>query len=355
MTSRLFAILASRSVRRVAGLTVLALLVVFVVLPQFAGAERALHSIQDIAPALLAAGVALELLSLACFGALTRSVLDEGTRPGFSVVLRVDLVGVGVSNSLPGGGATALAVRYRLLSRMGVRPSGVAGSLAVEIVVSNLVLAALFATGLLFSIASLPAGPVYRIAGVGMIAVFAAAGAGLVLLSRGNERAVAFTASVCRRLSADHRQRVTDFVALAAGTVAEVLSGRRRLGVATFWATSNWLLDAAALWVLLAAFGYRADPAQLLVVYGLATLVGMIPITPGGLGVVEGLLVPSLIALGAPADAALLGVTAWRLAQFWMPIPVGALAAASLAAGPRLTHLAAAAIESSKKRVRSLV
>jgi uncharacterized membrane protein YbhN (UPF0104 family) len=243
-------------------------------------------------------------------------------------------VGVGVSNSLPGGGATAVAVRYRFLTRAGVRPSGAVGAFAIEITVSNLVLAALFGAGLALALTSLPPSPLYRVAGIAMVAVFAAAAVGLVLFARGRSRATAIAASLARRLSPSLRERIVGFVDLAAGTVAEVLSGRRRLGVATAWAAANWLLDAAALWVLLAAFGFAAQPAPLLVVYALATIIGMIPITPGGLGVVEGLLVPSLIAIGAPPDTAVLGVTAWRLVQFWMPIPLGAAAAVSLNGAP---------------------
>jgi uncharacterized membrane protein YbhN (UPF0104 family) len=45
--------------------------------------------------------------------------------------------------------------------------------------------------------------------------------------------------------------------------------------------------------------------------------------------------VPLLVALGATYQTALLGVIAWRLLQFWMPMPLGALSALSLLARPR--------------------
>ena len=105
---------------------------------------------------------------------------------------------------------------------------------------------------------------------------------------------------------------------------------------AIFWGAVNWLLDAAALWVLLAAFGYRADPGQLLLVYGLVGILSLVPITPGGLGIVEGVMVPLLVALGSTSQIAILGVIAWRLLQFWMPMPLGAVSALSLLARPRL-------------------
>jgi uncharacterized membrane protein YbhN (UPF0104 family) len=53
------------------------------------------------------------------------------------------------------------------------------------------------------------------------------------------------------------------------------------------WAAANWLLDAAALFVFIAAFGHVEGPDGLLVAYGLANVLAAIPITPGGLGIVE--------------------------------------------------------------------
>jgi hypothetical protein len=71
----------------------------------------------------------------------------------------------------------------------------------------------------------------------------------------------------------------------------------------------------------------------LLVAYGLANVLAAIPITPGGLGVVEAALSASLIGFGVARPTVLVGVVAYRLVNFWLPIPVGALAYASLRAG----------------------
>ena len=64
---------------------------------------------------------------------------------------------------------------------------------------------------------------------------------------------------------------------------------------AMVWAAANWLLDAASLWVFIFAFGHAVLPIDLLVAYGLANILAVIPITPGGLGVVEGVLIPTLV------------------------------------------------------------
>ena len=59
----------------------------------------------------------------------------------------------------------------------------------------------------------------------------------------------------------------------------------------------------------------------------------LLPITPSGLGVVEGVLIPAVVSLGASASVALLGVLTWRLVQFWLPVPLALLTYISLRVG----------------------
>ena len=64
--------------------------------------------------------------------------------------------------------------------------------------------------------------------------------------------------------------------------------------------------------------------------YGLANILAAIPITPGGLGVVEFVLVSMITGFGPTAGQALSAVLAYRAVNFWLPIPFGGLAYASL-------------------------
>jgi uncharacterized protein (TIRG00374 family) len=134
-------------------------------------------------------------------------------------------------------------------------------------------------------------------------------------------------------------QRFVEATLQSLATGVEALRSDRRLLLrTTVWAGANWVLDAASLWVFLAAFGHRLNVDELLVAYGFANLVGGLPVTPGGLGVIEGFLIPALVGLGAPTATATLGVLAWRAASFWLPIPVAGLAYLSLRLGPWALH-----------------
>jgi len=104
---------------------------------------------------------------------------------------------------------------------------------------------------------------------------------------------------------------------------------------AVVWASANWLFDAAALWVMVAAFHYRLGPDALIISYCIANIVAAIPITPGGLGLVEVVLTSTVTAYGAPVQAAALGVIAYRLVSFWLPIPAGGIAYLTLRLNPK--------------------
>jgi uncharacterized membrane protein YbhN (UPF0104 family) len=114
----------------------------------------------------------------------------------------------------------------------------------------------------------------------------------------------------------------------------DVVAQRRVLIRASGWAAANWLLDAASLWVFIGAFGQWVNPDGLLVAYGLAYVLAAIPITPGGLGVVEATLTSILVGFGTTRGVATLGVVAYRLINFWLPIPLGGLAFVSLQVEP---------------------
>jgi hypothetical protein len=89
-------------------------------------------------------------------------------------------------------------------------------------------------------------------------------------------------------------------------------------------------LDAASLLVFVGAFGKWLPIDGLLIAFGLVNVLAAIPITPSGLGVVEAVLIPALTWFGASGSVAALGVLAYRLVNFWLPIPVGGLAYLSL-------------------------
>jgi uncharacterized protein (TIRG00374 family) len=86
---------------------------------------------------------------------------------------------------------------------------------------------------------------------------------------------------------------------------------------------TNWLADAGVLAVSILAIGVTVPWRPLLLVYGLATVIGSLGITPGGIGLVEGTLCLGLVRTGVPATLALAAVLLYRLVSFWLVMAAG--------------------------------
>jgi putative heme transporter len=86
---------------------------------------------------------------------------------------------------------------------------------------------------------------------------------------------------------------------------------------------ANWLTDIGVLAVSILALGGTVPWRSLLLIYGLATLIGSLGISPGGLGLVEGTLCLGLVSTGLPAVVALAAVLLYRLVSFWLVMATG--------------------------------
>ncbi len=106
---------------------------------------------------------------------------------------------------------------------------------------------------------------------------------------------------------------------------------RSTLGSQWLWAlvavTAKWAFDFFALVAAVAATGVRVHTVPLLLAYVAASVLGMIPITPGGLGFVEAGLAVTLVWAGLPTANATLATLAYRLVSYWLPLVAGLLAA----------------------------
>ena len=160
----------------------------------------------------------------------------------------------------------------------------------------------------------------------GISVLLATVGVAILLATRGEDRVISISCRVAGRLPFVDDDTVADVLRRVASQLRDLMRQPARLLRATGWAAANWLLDIAALGVFLAAFGARPPIDGLVVAYGVAYVLAAIPITPGGLGVVEATLTAALVGFGVPRGEALVGVVAYRVANFWLPIPAGAAA-----------------------------
>jgi putative heme transporter len=92
--------------------------------------------------------------------------------------------------------------------------------------------------------------------------------------------------------------------------------GRRDLSVAFSWSLFNWIADVACLAFACYAAGGHPSLAGLTVAYAAARAVGTIPLMPGGLLVVEAVLVPGLVSSGMTLAGAISAMLIYRLVSW---------------------------------------
>lgn len=296
----------------------------YLVVPELVGASKELSLLGRINIFWLLIAVVFEAGSVFSYAFLLRTLLLGG-RPRLFRMVRIVLVMSALSHVIPGGAAGG-ASGYQLLTGDGVERSEAGFAVAVQAIGSAMVLAGLLWLSLLVSIPLAGLHPIYVGAAlVGLVVLLIAAGL-FYLFTRGEERVVLAVRAIGRRLPRVGGDRLERVARQAAESVAKVAKDRALLRRAGLWAALYWILDAGSLWSFVAAFGRFADPAELLSAYGIANILAIVPITPGGLGVVEATATTLLISFGMTKNVSTLAVLGWRLVNFWLPIPLGALA-----------------------------
>ncbi len=324
-----------KPVRRGVLLFVLLLVIEYLVVPELVGASKDLYLLGRVNAVWLAAGVLLEVLSLFCYALLTRVLLPRGRQPGLSRLFRIDLSAAAVAHVIPAGTLGTAALGYRLFTAEGISGNDAGVMMATKGLGSTVVLNVLLWLSLVVSIPLAGFQPIYGT--VAIIGTIVLLGVGALIL--GVTRGVGLATRVLRaagdKIPGLSGERVEHAIREASDTLSKLARDKRVLAWALTWASLNWLLDAASLWCFVAAFGHLLNPVELFAAYGIANVAGALPITPGGLGVVDSAAPLLLVGFGVTRSVATLGVIGWRLVNFWLPIPTGAAAYVSLKVKPR--------------------
>jgi uncharacterized protein (TIRG00374 family) len=325
------------------GIVIFALLLIveYLVVPELVGASKDLYLLGRLNAFWLAAGVILEFGSLFCYGLLTQALLPPGSHnPGLSRLFRIDLAAAAVAHVIPAGTLGSAAIGYNLFTAEGIKGHDAAVMMAAKGLGSTVVLNVLLWLSLVVSIPLAGFHPIYvTVAITGAVIMFAVAALAFGFI-RGAGRASRILHFVGDRIPGLSGDRLEQALLDAAASLRAIARDRRTLVMSLTWATLNWLLDAASLWCFVAAFGRFVNPVELFAAYGIANVAGALPLTPAGLGVVDSVAPLLLVSFGVTRSVATLGVLAWRLVNFWLPIPVGAIAYVSLKV-PRGAGLAA--------------
>jgi uncharacterized protein (TIRG00374 family) len=301
------------------GLVALAIYIVAGKTDELSGASAYL---EDLRWYWVLVATALEVLSLVAYAALQGQLLAAGdVHLGLTPLTGITLASNSIQNSLPGGPVFSTVWAFRQFNRRGADELLSGWTLVAATVLSLITLVLLAGVGLG---AADNLGDAFNLVGViaGMV-VFTL----LIVLAWTRRYAILRSLATPLRLV----QRVVrhphgDPVLIMQGIadrVAAVTPSRSDWSLSAGWALASWVFDAACLVVAFLAVGAPIPWRAIPLAYGAGQLAANLPITPGGLGVVEGSLTIALVAYGGGHASTVAAVLVYRLISFWALLPVG--------------------------------
>ena len=311
--------------QRLIGLAVTAL-VLYGAGPAILEVLGAFDNLDRIQPGWWIAVVVTQAAGLVCFWEVQR--LSLHTRDWFTIATS-NLASGALGRTIPGGSAAAAALQYQMLVRGPIDGTAAATGLTAG---SILLLATLAALPLLAIPAvvgglDIPRG-LLNASLMGLVLFVALFLLGFLLMR--SDRAIkrlgrAMTWVLCKvRRNKPPPEDLPERLLEQRNTVRTTLGRRWPLALAA--AAGRWLFDFLTLQAALAALGATPSISLALLAYAAAQLLAQIPLTPGGLGIVEAGMTGTLALAGVAGGAAAIATLVYRLGSYWIQLPAGLVA-----------------------------
>ena len=315
-----------RSIAKKSAVVVVAGVTIYLVFPSLAEVFSSFPKLTSLDPIWFTLAVGLEVAHFVTTIALQRIALS--TKAWFSVSTSM-MAGNSISLVVPGGAAVGAATQFRMLAASGQDTTTAVGGLTAF---SLLQIGGLLALPIFVLPAILAGTPIANglkyTALLGLVAFVLFAGFGLIVLTldgpmRWAGRIVQTARNRWRR-KAEPMTDLPDRLVRERNRIRDVLGHQWK--AATLLSSGRLFLDYGCLLATIRATGAKPNPSLVLVAYAVAKLLALIPITPGGLGIVEAGLSGLLILAGVSGGDAVVATLAYRIISYWLPILVGPFA-----------------------------
>jgi putative heme transporter len=311
-----------------AAFVVVALALLYVVLPQLGSVKHSLDRLNDGDAWWFGVALVLELLSIASYIAIFKGVHVPPDSPiGVRESYLIMMAGLAATRLFAAGGAGGVAVTAWALRRSGMGRREVAqrmiaflvlvyGVYMVAMIVCGIGLyLGLFGGAYGFAITIVPA-----IFGVAVIGVFL----GIAVVPEDLERRPRWVGAGHERASLWIRRLAAGPASLSSG-VHYAWGLLRHPEWALLGTIGWWGFNIGVFYASFRAFGEPPPVAVLVQAYFVGMLANLLPI-PGGIGGVEGGMIGALAAFGVSVGLAVPAVLTYRLFAFWLPSIPGAIA-----------------------------
>jgi uncharacterized protein (TIRG00374 family) len=303
------------------GLIIIALVGLYFLIPKLAGLKQTWGQLKRGDPLSLAIGAVLEMLSIAGYAALFRTVFGRGVpRIDWRASLEIPLAGIAAIRLVAAAGAGGVAVTAWALRRAGLSAELIACRMVASLVLQYAVyLGALTVCGLGLWLGIFGGGgsTVITLVPAVLAAGLVAAILSMALMPSDIEQRVERFAQRTGRLGklAKRVAKAPETLGSGVRTAGELVK-QHRLGL--LGAVAYWGFDISVLGLCFHAFGSTVPVAVLVEGYFLGTLGSLLPL-PAGIGGVEGGMIGAFVAFGSHASTAIIAVLAYRAISFWLP------------------------------------
>lgn len=285
--------------------------------------EQVWHRTGDLDWVWLVACIVAAVLSMDSFAQVQRALLSSaGVRVRQLQSLAVVLAANSLSQTMPGGQVLAPAFTYRETRKWGATPVVASWQVVMSGLLAGVGLAVLgFGGAVLAGAKTNPFSLMFSI--VGFVAV------ALVLqylathpesLQSTGERVLGWYNHLRNKPEDSGLERFNEVLE----QLRAVQLTRRDTTIAFGWSLFNWVTDIACLMFACWAVGVHPSISGVMVAYAAGKAVGTaVPLLPGGIGVVDAVLVPALTTAGMPAADALTAVLVYRIVSYVLIAAVG--------------------------------
>lgn len=279
------------------------------------------------------AALAAEAFSLFAYAVLQRVVLAAaGPRVGLGALYAITMANNAIALTIPGEPVFSSAFRYRQYRNRGASAAGAAWSIVTLIVAQAIGLSLIIFVALVVSLTGGTRGPS---AGVAVVALVVVAFAGALFSRRGLLVAVAgVLVRAARRVTGRPRADLMGRIERVLDDVGAIRVGAPGRAAIVALALVAWLGDCGCLVAALRSVHAGVPGHGILLAYGAAQVVAVLPVVPGGLGVVEGSLAVILVAYGMTRVPAVAAVLVYRIISYWLGAALGWLSFAGLTMRP---------------------
>ncbi len=326
-------------------LTIIVLgLAVWLIIPNLVGTDEAFRILGRAHPLLLVGAFLLQVLSWASDASINKTLLTMlGQNLRFYDLVRISSLEVFASHCLPVAGIGFSVSNIFFFKRQGL-PAQYAFLL---VLMRNLFVNIAFVMLFLLSLSAVPTHPSLALTGVisgivvSLVAVLSVAGSIYFYSNRAAAlKLIQWGAAVINRFGDRFfRRAFCDTCKIESG-LQDVYSSldmttkkKGLLPLAFVSAIVYHLAGVGCLYLVFLSLGYQPPWGALLLGYFLPMVSVMV--TPGGLGLYEGLMSAIYLLYQFPRTETLMAVLVYRFLSFWLPIPLGFLSYLSLHYGKK--------------------